>query len=96
MAKASLTNQVPPTMVSCPPWQNLDDGSSVERRLRGRPVRATANVVDDPDQAAGALIAVVRDHPLYGRWLQIWAGADGTRDATEARVELIEDDAAAP
>lgn len=73
-------------------WQSLDDGAAAELRLWGRRVRATANVVGDPDVVAGALTAVVRDHPPYGGWAHVRAGADRTPDALGARVALNDDE----
>jgi deazaflavin-dependent oxidoreductase (nitroreductase family) len=69
-------------------WHNLDGGAPVEVRLRGRQMRATAEVVRDHDMVAEALTAIVRDHPPYGRWAHVRVGGDGTPDPADVRAEV--------
>jgi F420H(2)-dependent quinone reductase len=71
-----------------PWWHNFDGGARVELRLRGRKIGATAEAVRESDQVAEALIALVRDHPPYGRWAHIHVGADGTPDPEDVRAEV--------
>lgn len=69
-------------------WHNLDGGSPVEVRLRGRQLAATAEAIRDVEQVVAALTAIVRDHPPHGRWAHIGVAADGTPDDEQVRAEV--------
>jgi hypothetical protein len=69
-------------------WHNLAGGAPAGLRLRGRRVQASAEAIRDPGTVAGALTAIVRHHPPYGRWARIRVGPDGTPEPADVHAEV--------
>ncbi len=68
-------------------WRNLTGGAPVTLWLRGERVETRAEVIEDPEEATTALVAIVRDQPRYGRWAHV-AVHDGEPDVDDARAEV--------
>ncbi|MGO4612537.1 nitroreductase family deazaflavin-dependent oxidoreductase [Nocardia sp. 2YAB30] len=59
-------------------WRrNLRDGESVRVRLRGRDIRARAEVIADEDRLAALVPVVVSANPIHGRFAGIELAPDG-------------------
>jgi hypothetical protein len=63
-------------------WRNLR-GAPVTIRLRGRELKAKAEVIEDEYAVATNLVDLLKDAPGYARYLQVKFSPDGQPDFTD-------------